>query len=128
MSETILPLADKLAVVTGASGGIGSEVALRFARDGASVIVHYNSGREDAETVVRQIEATGGNAEAVGADLARREGPAALIDRLWIHRSAVASEGRLDVPVNNAGTLKFGSVTDISDESFDRLFNVNVRA
>ncbi len=82
MSGTILPLADKLAVVTGASGGIGSEVALRLARDGASVIVHYNSGREDAETVVRQIEATGGNAEAVGADLARRVGPAALIDRL----------------------------------------------
>ncbi len=74
MSDAILALAEKLAVVTGASGGIGSAVALRLARDGASVVVHYNSSREDAEAVVRHIVATGGKAEAVGADLAHPEG------------------------------------------------------
>ncbi|MDQ2858273.1 MAG: SDR family oxidoreductase [Candidatus Eremiobacteraeota bacterium] len=127
MRDTLVPLAEKLAVVTGASGGIGSAVALRLARDGACVLVHYNSNREDAESVVRQIESTGGNAEAVGADLARVDGPDVLIDRLDTSFGG-RFLGRLDVLVNNAGTLEFGSLTDVSDESFDRLFNVNVRS
>jgi len=127
MSDTILALAEKLAVVTGASGGIGSAVALRLAQDGASVVVHYNSSREDAEAVVRQIVATGGKAEAVGADLAHPKGPAALIDRLDTSFGG-RFRGRLDVLVNIAGTLEFGSLAEVSDESFDRLFNVNVRA
>jgi 3-oxoacyl-[acyl-carrier protein] reductase len=127
MSMASLPLREKLAVVTGASGGIGSQVARRLARDGASVLVHFNSNREDAEAVVRDIEATGGQAETFGADLGHPEGPAALIDRLD-ESFGGRFAGRLDVLVNNAGTLEFATLTDITDESFDRLFNVNVRA
>ena len=127
MSAVPLPLAGKLAVVTGASGGIGSEIARRLARDGASVIVHYHSNGEDAEAVVRDIEAGGGEAEMVRADLAHSEGPAALIDRLDAAFGGRFAH-RLDVLINNAGTLDFGPLVDVSDESFDRLFNVNVRA
>ena len=127
MSDARLSLSEKLAVVTGASGGIGSEVARRLARDGASVIVHYHSGRVEAEAVVRDINATGGRAEALAADLATCEGPAILIDGLDASFGGRFA-GRLDVLINNAGTLEFGSLTEVSDESFDRLFNLNVRA
>ena len=127
MSDVRLPLSEKLAVVTGASGGIGSATARRLARDGASVLVHFNENREGAEGVVRDIEAAGGRAEPFGADLARHDGPTALIaglDGSFGGRFA----GHLDILVNNAGVLEFGELADVSDESFDRLFNVNVRA
>lgn len=122
-----LPLADRFAVVTGASGGIGSAVARRLARDGASVLIHYNTGRAEADAVVREIVAAGGNAEACGADLSRHDGPYALIER-FDEAFGGRFVGRLDVLVNNAGTLDFGALPDITDESFDRIFNVNVRA
>jgi 3-oxoacyl-[acyl-carrier protein] reductase len=122
-----LPLDGKLAIVTGASGSIGSEIARRLARDGANVIVHFNASRDDADAVVLDIGNAGGHAEAFGADLGRAEGAAALIayiDKSFVGRFA----GRLDILVNNAGSLEFGSITEVSDESFDRLFNLNVRA
>ena len=121
------PLENKLALVTGASGGIGGAVARRLARDGASVLVHYGSGREAAETVVREIAGSGGQAEIVGADLSRHAGPASLIAQLdgaFGGRFA----GRLDVLVNNAGVVDVGMLVDATDETFDALFNVNVRA
>ncbi len=121
------PLHDKFALVTGASGGIGSAVARRLAADGASVLLHYGSSRDEAETVAREIVGAGGEAEIAGANLSRHDGPAALIAQLdgaFGGRFA----GRLDVLVNNAGTLDFGPLVDATDESFDRLFNVNVRA
>ena len=123
----MLPLQDKLALVTGASGGIGSAVARRLAEDGAAVLVHYSSSRKEAEAVVHDIKGAGGEAEAVGADLSRHDGPGALlaqIDGTFGGKFA----GRLDVLVNNAGTLDFGSLTEATDESFDHLFNLNVRA
>ena len=122
-----LPLADTFALVTGASGGIGSAVARRLARDGASVLVHYHAGRAEAEAVVAEIVAAGGAAEAIGADLADVDGPYALLAQL---DAAFGGRfvGRLDVLVNNAGTLEFASLADTSDESFDRVFNLNVRA
>ncbi len=122
-----LPLENKLALVTGASGGIGSAVARRLAADGANVLVHYGSSREAAETVVRDIQAAGGAAEAVGADLSDHAGPAALLAQLDLAFGGRFA-GRLDVLVNNAGTLDFGSLTEATDESFDHLFNLNVRA
>ena len=122
-----LPLSDKLALVTGASGGIGSAVARRLARDGACVLVHYNESQSSAEALVREIEAAGGDAAMAGADLGHQDGPMTLLaqlDTMFGGRFA----GRLDILVNNAGTFDFGQLTDATDESFDRLFNLNVRA
>lgn len=122
-----LPLHNKLALVTGSSRGIGAAIAKRLAEDGASVLVHFSAGRERAEAVVRDIQGAGGDAECVGADLSRHDGPAALIaqlDRAFAGRFT----GRLDILVNSAGTFEFGALPDASDESFDKLFNLNVRA
>ena len=120
-------LAGKLALVTGASGEIGSAVARRLARDGARVLAHYGKNREDAAVVAREIVAAGGQAEAVGADLSRRDGAAALIAQID-GAFGGSGGGKLDVLVNNAGTFTFGTIADTSDDEFDRAFAINVRA
>ncbi len=122
-----LPLEDKLALVTGSSRGIGAAIARRLALDGATVLVHYGSSRERGEAVVGDIKKAGGQAEIVGADLTRPDGPATLLahlDQAFGGKFA----GRLDVLVNNAGTGAFGSLTEATDEDFDKQFNLNVRA
>ena len=125
--NTDLPLANKLALVTGASGSIGSAVAKRLAQDGACVLAHYSSGRERADAVVRDIIQAGGAAEVIGADLSQRDGPAELIAKLDATFGGRFAR-RLDVLVNNAGSFAYGGLTDATDEDFDRLFNLNVRA
>jgi 3-oxoacyl-[acyl-carrier protein] reductase len=127
--ETIMTqaLKGKLALVTGSSRGIGAAIATRLARDGASVIVHYASSPERAEMVVKTIRDAGGEAEAVGANLAKPEGIAALTDSL----NGVFGgkfEGRLDILVNNAGTVEYGLFLESSETSYDTHFNLNVRA
>src|SRR3954463_14139872 len=120
-------LKGKLALVTGASRGIGAAIAARLARDGASVIVHYASSAERAQAVVNEIRNAGGEAEAVGADLSKPEGVRSLVDSL---NGAFGGrfEGRLDILVNNAGTVEYGPFLDSSDSSYDTHFNLNVRA
>lgn len=120
-------LAGKLALVTGASGEIGSAAARRLAQDGARVIAHYGSNRKDADAVVRDIVEAGGEAELVCSDLSLPNGAASLIDQ--VDRTfGGTSVGRLDVLVNNAGTFAFGSIVDSSDDEFDRIFAINVRS
>jgi 3-oxoacyl-[acyl-carrier protein] reductase len=121
------PLQDKLALVTGSSRGIGAAIARRLAADGAAVIVNYAASPQRADEVVDEIRKAGGQAEAVGADLSQADGPKALsatIDRAFGGRFG----GRLDILVNNAGTVEFGPFLESSDASYDKHFNLNVRA
>jgi 3-oxoacyl-[acyl-carrier protein] reductase len=120
-------LKDKLALVTGASRGIGASIAARLAREGAFVIVHYASSAERAEAVVKAIRDAGGNAQAVAADLSRPEGPGILLEALDGAFDG-RFQGRLDILVNNAGTVEYGPFLDSSPTSYDTHFNLNVRA
>jgi len=120
-------LENKFALVTGSSRGIGAAVAARLATEGASVIVNYASSARRAEEVVETIAAAGGEAQAVGADLASMEGVRTLIasiDGAFGGRFG----GRLDILVNNAGTVEYGPFLEQSDQSYDNHFNLNVRA
>ncbi len=122
-----LPLENKLALVTGASRGIGAAIAVRLAKEGASVIVHYSANKVRAEGVVDQIQKAGGQAEAIGADLYKKDAVktlAAFTDQAFGGKFG----GRLDILVNNAGTVDFGPFLETSEETYDRMFDLNVRA
>lgn len=111
-------LANKTAVVTGASRGIGRAIALKLAGEGASVIAHYGSSKQAAEDLVAEIKKNGGQAKAVGADLNSPDGAAKLAE-------AVDS---VDILVNNAGVAEFGTLESTTEAQFDKLFNVNVKS
>jgi 3-oxoacyl-[acyl-carrier protein] reductase len=91
-----------VAIVTGASSGIGSAIAKRLARTGAMVAVHYKANEAGASAVVRSIEADGGSAFAIGADVSKPNEVIALIDAI------VGRCGKIDILVNNAGILEYG--------------------
>jgi 3-oxoacyl-[acyl-carrier protein] reductase len=116
-------LANKTALVTGASRGMGRATALALAEAGARVIVHYGRNADEAKAVVDQIRAAGGRAEAVAADLAAPNGPHALAAEV---RNLTGN--RLDILVSNAGISKAASIENITIKDFDELFAVNVRA
>lgn len=111
----------KIALVTGASGGIGGETARRLARDGFTVIVNYAGSAAPAEAVVRAIEAAGGKAITAQADIAD---PAA-VRRLFDH--AQAAFGGIDVLVNNAGIMKLAPLADTDDALFEQTIAVNLK-
>src|SRR3954469_25487070 len=113
-------LTGKVAVVPGASKGIGAAIARHLAKAGASVVVNYSSSREGAERVVRAIEKEGGKAVAVGANLARPEEVARLFEE------ARKAFGRLDILVNNAGIYDFAPLEGITPEHFHKHFDLNV--
>src|ERR1700689_3244455 len=116
-------LTNKIALVTGASRGIGQAAARSLAQDGARVLVHYSRGRDEAESLVSEIRGAGGSAEAVAADLAAADGAHVLADKV---RKLV--DGKLDILVANAGISKSVPIEGLTVEDFDRLFAVNVRA
>jgi len=113
-------LSDKVAIVTGASGGTGGGVATALAAEGARVAVNYSTDREGAERVAQTIIERGGKAIRVGADASR----AADVARLF--EEVNPAFGRLDVLVNNAGVFGFGAFTDITEQTFHLHYNVNV--
>ncbi len=115
-----LPLQNKVALVTGASRGIGAAIARRLARDGAEVIVHYGSGEAEARDVVAAITGHGGRATAVQADLGDARGPH--------HLAEAVKAQRVDILVNNAGVAPFAAIEDMSETSYDQLSNVNMRS
>src|SRR5262245_14570020 len=113
-------LQGKVAVVTGASKGIGAAIAKSYAAEGAAVVVNYSSDRAGAERVVADIEAGQGRAIAVQADV----GKPGDVERLF----AVSKDtyGRIDVVVNNAGVFAFQPLADVTEAEFHRQFNINV--
>ena len=113
-------LEGKVAVVTGASKGIGAEIAKHLAAEGASVVVNYASSKAGADRVVAEITARGGKAVAVQADVARPED----IRRLFAEGEKAF--GTLDVLVNNAGIYDFAPLGEITPEHYHRQFNLNV--
>jgi len=113
-------LSGKVAIVTGASKGIGAAIAKALAAEGASVVVNYSSSKAEAEKVAKDIASDGGNAIAVQANLSKRE----EIERLFAESKN--KFGRLDILVNNAGMYEFGPLENVTEESFHKQFNLNV--
>jgi 3-oxoacyl-[acyl-carrier protein] reductase len=113
-------LTGKVAVVTGASKGIGASIAEYLAADGASVVVNYASSKSGAEAVVKRIREKGGAALAVQADVSNHD----EIKRLFAETKA--AYGKLDVLVNNAGIYEFATLESITAEHFHKHFNLNV--
>jgi 3-oxoacyl-[acyl-carrier protein] reductase len=113
-------LAGKVAVVTGASKGIGAAIAKQLAAEGASVVVNYASSKTGADKVVAEITSAGGKAVAVQGDVARK----ADIERLFAETKETF--GQLDVLVNNAGIYEFAPLEQITEEHFHKQFNLNV--
>jgi 3-oxoacyl-[acyl-carrier protein] reductase len=120
MSNNSKKLAGKVAVVTGASKGIGTAIAKQLAADGAAVVVNYASSKTGADKVVAEIASTGGKAIAVQGDVSRK----ADIDRLFVETKK--AYGRVDVLVNNAGIYEFSPLEQITEEHFHKQFNLNV--
>ena len=121
-------LSGKVALVTGASRGIGRAIALVLAREGAFVLVHGREPGVEAAEVVRQIESAGGQAAAVFADLAEDDGPAILlrqVDSLLMQR---LGDTGLDILVNNAGVVRREPIESVTQAEFDRTLAVNLRA
>ena len=113
-------LADQVAIVTGASKGIGAEIARQLAAEGANVVVNYASSKEGADRVVDEIAKGGGKAIAVQADVAKKND----IERLFAETKNAF--GRLDILVNNAGVYQFAPIEAVTEEEFHREYNTNV--
>src|SRR5256885_3844534 len=107
-------LTGKVAVVTGASKGIGSAIAKSLAAEGASVVVNYASSKAGADAVVAAITKAGGKAVAAGGDVSKAADAKGIID------AAIKHYGRLDVLVNNSGVYEFAPVEEITESQFQR--------
>jgi 3-oxoacyl-[acyl-carrier protein] reductase len=120
MNPNTKKLDGKVAVVTGASKGIGAGIAKHLAAEGAAVVVNYSSSKEGADKVVDEITKRGGKAIAVQADVAKKKD----IDRLFAETKKAF--GRLDILVNNAGVFEFLPLEQVTEEHFHRHFDINV--
>ncbi|WP_375285186.1 SDR family NAD(P)-dependent oxidoreductase [Marinicauda pacifica] len=115
-------LKNKVALVTGASRGIGAAVARRLAKEGAAVAITYVASADAADRIVKEILGDGGRAIAIEADSADERAINASVER------TVSAFGGLDILVNNAGTMKFGHILDLTTEDLDQSLTINLRA
>jgi len=115
------PSLNKVAIITGSSRGIGAELAQRLARDGFNVVVNYSGSAGPAHEVVAKIGAEGGKAIALQADVSNSIAVASMFD------AAENAFGGVDVVVNCAGIMKLGKITDVDDQTFDQIVNVNLK-
>jgi 3-oxoacyl-[acyl-carrier protein] reductase len=117
---SVSKLKGKVAVVTGASKGIGAAIAKSLAAEGASVVVNYASSKAGADKVVAAITTAGGKAVAVGGDVSKAAEAQAIV------AAAIKNFGRLDILVNNSGVYEFAPIETVTEDSFHRQFNINV--
>jgi 3-oxoacyl-[acyl-carrier protein] reductase len=122
-------LMGKVAIVTGSSRGIGRGIAERLGRDGASVVVNHSNSEREANEVALAIAATGGKSIVIQADLSKVEDVRRLFARtiLFQRRSANEHFGQLDIPINNAGMVRVTPIATVTEEDYDKMFNLNVR-
>src|SRR5213594_4832004 len=114
-------LIEKVAIVTGASSGIGRAIAERLAQDGATVVVNYGKSADKAKAVVAGIVSRGGNAVAIQTDMSK------VSDARRLVRETVQRFGRLDILVNNAGMFMYKPLVETTEEEFDRMFTLNAK-
>ena len=114
-------LIEKVAIITGASAGIGRAIAERLAQEGATVVVNYGKSADKAKQVVAGIEAKGGKAVAIQADMSK------IADVRRVVRETVQRFGRLDILVNNAGMFTFKPLVETTEQEFDQIFSLNAK-
>ena len=113
-------LSGKVAIVTGASKGIGAAIAKKFAAEGATVVVNYGSSKTEGENIARDITKLGGKAIAVQANMSKKQEIEGLFEK------SKEAFGRVDILVNNAGIYEFLPLDKVSEEHFHKQFNINV--
>lgn len=118
----LLEFSAKVVVVTGAGSGLGSGIAARFAEAGAAVVVNYRTSEAGAQRVVKEIEARGGRAIAVGADVSDAAGVETLFEQ------SVKAFGGLDVLINNAGIYPVSPLLEMKEEAWDQVVKANLRS
>jgi len=114
-------LNNKVAIVTGSSRGIGAQIAITLAEAGASVVINYSSSQKPADKVVSEIKANGGSAIAIKADISSPEEVKLMFD------SAISQFGKINILINNAGSILYKTIQDTTDDDFDKIFSVNVK-
>src|SRR5256884_3190201 len=120
MNPNTKKLDGKVAIVTGASKGIGAAIAKQFAAEGAAVVVNYASAKQDADRVVDEISKRGGKAIAIQGNVAKKE----EVERLFAE--AEKAFGKIDILVNNAGVYEFVPLEEVTEQQFHRMFDTNV--
>ncbi|WP_035349095.1 glucose 1-dehydrogenase [Edaphobacter aggregans] len=114
-------LAGKVAIVTGSSSGIGQSIAIRYAQEGANVVVDYRKRPEGADDTKKQVESAGAKAVVVQADVSKHADTQKLVDQAW------QQLGRCDILVNNAGVEKGADFWDVTEQDYDTVLNVNLK-
>ena len=114
-------LSNKVAIVTGSSRGIGAQIAITLAEAGASVVINYSSNQKPADKIVSEINASGGSAIAIKADISSPEEVRLMFDL------AISQFGKIDILIINAGSILYKTIQDTTDDDFDKIFSVNVK-